>query len=114
MAEAKLRGEAVDMDVVEAAARKLRDMPEGERIDTVVLACTHFPLLEDELRAAFGPEVQVVHGAQGIARRIAHLTQGQSFAASQSSRFIATGNVQSAQALLPALKKHGFSGIEAF
>ena len=63
VAEAKLRGEAVDMDVVEAAARKLRDMPEGERIDTVVLACTHFPLLEDELRAAFGPAVQLVHGA---------------------------------------------------
>ncbi len=114
VAEAKLRGEAVDIGVIEAAARKLRDMPEGERIDTVVLACTHFPLLEDELRAAFGPEVQFVHGAQGIARRIAHLTQGQSFAASQSSRFITTGNVQSAQALLPALNKHGFSGIEAF
>ena len=113
-AEAKLRGEAVDIGVIEAAARRLRDMPEGERIDTVVLACTHFPLLEDELRAALGPEVQFVHGAQGIARRIAHLTQGQSFAASQSSRFITTGNVQSVQALLPALKKHGFSGIEAF
>ncbi len=114
MAEAKLRGEAVDIDVIEAAARKLRDMPEGEQIDTVVLACTHFPLLEDELREAFGPEVQFVHGAQGIARRIAHLTQGQPFAASQSSRFVTTGNVQSAQALLPALNKHGFSGIEAF
>ena len=45
VAEAKLRGEAVDMDVVEAAARKLRDMPEGERIDTVVLACTSIPTL---------------------------------------------------------------------
>jgi len=38
VAEAKLRGEAVDIGVIEAAARKLRDMPEGERIDTVVLA----------------------------------------------------------------------------
>ena len=28
------------------AAAALRAMPDGERIDTVVLACTHFPLLE--------------------------------------------------------------------
>lgn len=40
----------------------------------VVLACTHFPLVEEELRTAFGPGVQFVHGAAGIARRIAALT----------------------------------------
>ncbi|MBT8431665.1 MAG: glutamate racemase [Altererythrobacter sp.] len=113
-AEAKLRGERIDDDVIEAAAQKLRDMPEGERIDTVVLACTHFPLLEDELREAFGPEVQFIHGAQGIARRIVHLTQDQPFAADPSNRFVVTGDLQSAQPLLPVVKNHGFSGIELF
>ena len=54
----------------------LFDGPGGDRIDTVVLACTHFPLLEDELRAAF-PDVAYVHGGDGIARRIAHLTREQ-------------------------------------
>ena len=44
-----------------------------------MLACTHFPLLEDELRAAFGPGVAFVDGAAGIARRIASLTAGQPF-----------------------------------
>ena len=51
-AEAKLRGETPDPAVFAAAARGLRDQPGGEAIDTVVLACTHFPLVEDELRAA--------------------------------------------------------------
>ena len=53
LAEAKLRGEAADRDAVRAAAQPLFDAPGGERIDTIVLACTHFPLVEEELRAAF-------------------------------------------------------------
>ncbi len=113
-AEAKLRGEPVDMAMVETAARALRGMEGGERIDTVVLACTHFPLLREELARAFGPGVRFIDGAQGIARRIAHLTDGQPFPADPSSRFIVTGDMQSAQALLPSLKKLGFSAIERF
>jgi glutamate racemase len=47
----------------------------------IVLACTHFPLLQDELQAAVGPDVRLIDGAEGIARRIAHLTDGQSWPA---------------------------------
>ncbi|MFZ9396488.1 MAG: glutamate racemase [Erythrobacter sp.] len=113
-AEAKLRGEPVDLAVVEAAAHALRRMNGGEQIDTVVLACTHFPLLQDELAQAFGPGVRFVDGAEGIARRIADLTAGQPFPDAPSSRFVATGDLHSAQALLPWLKKLGFSAIERF
>jgi glutamate racemase len=76
-AEARLRGEPVDAAVFARAAAGLRQQPHGEEIDTVVLACTHFPLLEAELGAAFGAGVGFVDGADGIARRIADLTQGQ-------------------------------------
>jgi glutamate racemase len=76
LAEAKLAGEEVDLEAVRAAARPMFEAPGGERIDTVVLACTHFPLLEDELRAAF-PDVNYVHGGAGIARRIAFLVREQ-------------------------------------
>jgi len=76
LAEAKLAGEEVSVEAVRAAVQPMFDAPAGDRIDTVVLACTHFPLLGDELRAAF-PQVRYVDGSAGIARRIAHLTQGQ-------------------------------------
>ncbi|HET8750120.1 MAG TPA: glutamate racemase [Sphingomicrobium sp.] len=76
LAEAKLRGEAIGIDAVRAAARPMFEAPQGERIDTVVLACTHFPLLENELREPF-PSVAYVHGGPGIARRIAWLTREQ-------------------------------------
>src|SRR3954470_19617840 len=46
LAEAKLSGEHVGIDAVRAAAQPMFDAPSGERIDTVVLACTHFPLLK--------------------------------------------------------------------
>jgi glutamate racemase len=76
LAEAKLAGDEVGVEAVRAAARPMFDAPDGEKIDTVVLACTHFPLLEAELRAAF-PDVHYVHGGPGIARRIAWHTREQ-------------------------------------
>ncbi len=76
-AEAKLRGEAIDPAVIARAVAGLRDQPSGHAMDVIVLACTHFPLLEQELQAAVGPGIQMIDGAAGIARRIAHLTVGQ-------------------------------------
>lgn len=76
LAEAKLAGEPVSVDAVKAAVKPMFEETCGNRIDTIVLACTHFPLLEDELRSAF-PDVTYVDGGPGIARRIASLTQGQ-------------------------------------
>lgn len=76
-AEAKLRGEAVDPAVIARAVAGLRDQPGGEAMDVVVLACTHFPLLQAELQAAAGPDVTLIDGSAGIARRVAYLTEGQ-------------------------------------
>ncbi len=76
LAEAKLAGEEIDAEAVRAATQPMFDASDGERIDTVVLACTHFPLLDEELRAAF-PDVTYVDGGRGIARRIASLTREQ-------------------------------------
>jgi glutamate racemase len=83
LAEAKLSGEDISADDVRAAASPMFDALDGDRIDTVVLACTHFPLIEDELCAAF-PGVDYVHGGDGIARRIAYLTREQPWPASPS------------------------------
>ncbi len=76
LAEAKLRGEPIDPFAIAAAVRPLLEQPGGEQMDTLVLACTHFPLLADELAVAL-PGVEFVDGGPGIARRIACLTRGQ-------------------------------------
>jgi glutamate racemase len=84
LAEAKLAGDAIAVAGVRDAAQPMFDAPDGGRIDTVVLACTHFPLLAEELKAAF-PDVAYVDGGPGIARRIAHLTEGQPWPSEPSS-----------------------------
>ncbi len=111
-AEAKLRGLPVDPAVYARSAAGLRDQPGGTEIDTVVLACTHFPLVEPELAAAFGPGVAFVHGAAGIARRIVHLTQGQDFARTRPDFALFTRDEPGLAALAPALAGYGLEAIE--
>lgn len=109
-AEAKLRGEPVDPAVFARAAAALRAMPDGERIDTVVLACTHFPLLEAELAAAFGLGVRFVDGSDGIARRIAFLTDGQAWARSaEGDLALFTKDDPDDAKLMPALARYGIT-----
>ena len=110
LAEARLRGEAVAPAAVAAAVAPLAAVP---RLDTAVLACTHFPLLADELAAAL-PGVALVDGGAGIARRVAYLTQGQTWPARAPSGIaVFTALGQREQALAPALAVHGLTRIEA-
>ncbi|HEY6047520.1 MAG TPA: glutamate racemase [Sphingomicrobium sp.] len=110
LAEAKLAGTAATTAAVKAAAQPMFDAPEGERIDTVVLACTHFPLLDPELREAF-PSVGFVDGGAGIARRIAHLTQGQPWPAEVRAG-LALFTAPVGEPLPPFLATYGLSEVE--
>lgn len=110
-AEAQLRGEPVDPAVYARAAAALRAMPGGDRIDTVVLACTHFPLVEPELARAFGGDVRFIDGSDGIARRIAALTQGQAWSRRQDDVALFTRGGQDVERLRPALAAYGLDRV---
>jgi glutamate racemase len=106
-AEAKLRGLPVEPEVYARAAAGLRTQAGGEEIDTVVLACTHFPLVKEELAAAFGPGVRFVDGAAGIARRIVHVTDGQPMIRTRPDFALFTKAEPDLAALVPALAGYG-------
>ncbi len=108
LAEAKLRGERIAPEALVAAVAPLAAVG---RLDTVVLACTHFPLLGGELAACL-PGVTLVDSGEGIARRVVHLTDGQAFAAGPG-RAIFTLVDDRTRALAPALASRGFPSIEA-
>ena len=114
LAEAKLRGERIDPAPLRAIADQLKEMAQGHRIDTIVLACTHFPLLAEEFADVFGADVALVDGAQGIARRIEHLLEGQPMAKGSGNRFLVTGPVTRALALKDALDARSFASVESF
>ena len=89
-AEAKLRGEAPDMQVCRDAVAGLIGQPGGEQLDAMVLGCTHFPLVEAELAQAAQDlghphRIRFVDGSDGIARRIQHLTEGQPWPATPTT-----------------------------
>lgn len=69
-AERKLAGQAVNMDVVREEIAPLFAGRVGLDVDGVVLACTHFPLLRDELRAAARQSVNWIDSGEAIARRL--------------------------------------------
>ena len=110
-AEAKLRGRPVPRDVIGRELGGLLDQVGGERIDTVVLACTHFPLLGAELAAA-APTLAFVDSADGIARRVAHLLAGQSFAVEPAGTAVFTGPVELAPLFRKALADHGLTRVK--
>ena len=76
LAEAKLAGTEISIQSVHDAVAPMLFQQDGEKMDVMVLACTHFPLLADEIATAF-PAIAQVDGSAGIARRIAYLTGGQ-------------------------------------
>ena len=111
LAEAKLAGDPVSVGQVRAAVQPMFDAANGERIDTIVLACTHFPLLQPELEAAY-PDVAFVDGGAGIARRIAYLTRDQAWP-DEPAPGIAVFTAPPRQTLLSALATYGLSEVRA-
>lgn len=56
----------------EAVSRALAELPR-ERLDAVVLGCTHFTHLATEIAEEVGDDVRVIDSREGVARRVASL-----------------------------------------
>jgi glutamate racemase len=112
LAEAALRGDPGDPADYAHVMGGLFGLPGGDRIDTVVLACTHFPLVADHLAKACPHPVRFVDGAEGIARRVAHLTDGQPWpGVAPEGTAVFTSDI-GVEALRPALAERGLARIE--
>jgi glutamate racemase len=58
----------------------------AERPDTIILGCTHFPLLSDAIRAAVGPGPQIIDSASTTARFVAATLEENRALASRTER----------------------------
>ena len=110
LAEAKLAGQDISVEDVREAIRPMIEAPRGAEMDVMVLACTHFPLLAEEIAAAF-PSIGQVDGGPGIARRIAHLTEGQAWP-STAPQGIAIFTSAARAPLASALARFGISEVQ--
>jgi glutamate racemase len=71
MAEYKLKGHAIDPEELRREIMPVFRRREGKRTDVVVLGCTHYPLLVDDMRAVAPWDVAYIDPAPAIARRAA-------------------------------------------
>ena len=75
LAEAVAAGEFPDAAAFAEAQAALFEAPRGERMDTIVLACTHFPLVRDELIESAPREICYVDSGEAIARQTLRLLE---------------------------------------
>jgi glutamate racemase len=111
LAERKLRGDPPLPGEFAGVMTGLFSQPGGDSIDTVVLACTHFPLVQGELAAAAPRQVNWVDSGDGIARRVVHWTSDIAWQEPPSGVAVFTAPNPFEQALRPALVDYGLSDI---
>jgi glutamate racemase len=113
LAEGKLRGHQAPLAEYRAVLDGLLTQPGGDRMDSIVLACTHFPLVADELAAAAPRPLALIDGGAGIARRVVHLLRDVTWpAAAQPGIAVFTRTGADVDALAPALHSYGLMRTE--
>jgi glutamate racemase len=76
LAEARMRGEAVDRVVIASQIAPCFVEMNGNRTDIVVLACTHYPFLADVMAELAPWTVAWLDPAPAIARRVVAVVEG--------------------------------------
>lgn len=76
IAEQKLRGETIDENAIARIVTELMRHEKAPLMDVLVLACTHFPLLKEELSLYLPETVQLIDSGEAIARRVEYLLEG--------------------------------------
>ena len=112
LAEDEIRGRPGSVADYADVLAGLFDQPHGDRMDTVVLACTHFPLVKDRLAAASPRPLTFVDGGEGIARRTAYLLDGAEWGEPAPGRAVLTSQSEDVDALRPALARFGLTEID--
>ena len=113
LAEASLRGEPTPDTAYADVMAGLLDQEGGDRMDTMVLACTHFPLVAERLAAVAPRLLTFVDGAKGIARRVAYLTRDQEWPdAPLAGVAVFTAPIEVENGLKASLARFGLTKIE--
>ncbi|MGH7002365.1 MAG: glutamate racemase [Alphaproteobacteria bacterium] len=70
VAERRFRDLSVDLDVLREEVEILTKAPGAEALDTIVLGCTHYGFVLDELRGVSSPAITWLDPAGAVARRV--------------------------------------------
>lgn len=108
-AEQLLRGAQPPESAITEAIEGLFGAPGGAEIDVVALACTHFPLLTEQLAAAAPRPCVWLDSGEAIARRVASVLIAEKGA--PSLRRAGFTDVEGARSVFPAFERRGFAAF---
>ncbi|GLR08799.1 glutamate racemase [Mixta theicola] len=112
LAEMKLHGQTIPLETIRRILQPWLRMPEPP--DTVVLGCTHFPLLAEELQAVLPEGTRLIDSGAAIARRTVWLLEHEAPKACSTHGNLALCMEMSPEAvqLIPVLQRYGFEKLE--
>lgn len=112
LAEAQLRGEPVEDGAIARELAPCFVEAGGRRTDTIVLACTHYPLLIDRFTRLARWRVTFIDPAPAIARRVLALLGGpQANPAAAPARIAFTSGQPPSPALTASLDRFGIGEV---
>jgi glutamate racemase len=97
------RGSPFDSEMVEAVRHYTRPLREAE-VDTVILGCTHYPLIRPMLLRMLGRGVEIVTSGSALARQVEHALSARALDNPRTGgegdyRFLCTGDVDTFRTL---------------
>ena len=113
IAEGALNGEPVDEELLASEVAECFQQQNSHRTDVVVLACTHFPLLLDDLERIAPWPVTWIDPAEAIARRVVELLGDPAGAGRGRTHFVYTSGKAPTPVLAQALVRFEIDTPEA-
>jgi glutamate racemase len=101
---------------IDAAVREYARPLKDEGVDTVILGCTHYPLIRPVLERVFGRTTTLVFSAEETAREVAETLDRKGIASEPSregsTRFLTTGKPDEFRALGERFLQLPIAGVE--
>lgn len=113
LAEAHARGEDVPLEAFRAAQAPLFEADGGDKIDTIVLACTHFPLVRGQLMASAPRAVSYIDSGMAIARQTVRVLPAITAARGIGGKAWLTSPPENVPELTLVLRRYGFPTVQS-
>jgi glutamate racemase len=96
------RGSTFDDAVVQTVREYVAPLRDAD-VDTVILGCTHYPLVRPLLQRMLGPGVEIVTSGAALARQVEHALSARALGSPHTGegdyRFLCTGDAEQFRAL---------------
>lgn len=112
LAEAHARGEDVPPGAYAAAQAPLFNAEGADQIDTVVLACTHFPLVRGQLIATAPRAVSYIDSGAAIARQTIRVLPQNTQSGGQGGTACLTRPPDDTDGMTRVLRRYGFPDVQ--